>query len=684
MRTVDIKEQEIFLEAIEIESAISRQEFVFHACGQNEILRQRVLGLIELQDKSGFILDRTLGLDGNGEITSGQREVADLTGTAIDKYHLIRLLGTGGMGDVYLAEQREPIRRRVAVKVIKLGLDTKNFVIRFSAERQALALMDHHGITKVFDAGSTTTGRPYLVMELVAGEPITQCCDENLFSIEKRLDVFLLLCKAIQHAHQKGVIHRDLKPSNILVGLKDGDFTPKVIDFGIAKANEHRIQGQTDLTQHACMIGTPEYMSPEQTDTHGNDQDIRTDLYSLGAILYELLTGTTPFELEGFKELSLLSVREIIQTRRIESPSSRVKRLVDLKPQVFRDRKMKPGQLLAALSGNLDAIVMKCLSKDRSERYASVADLARDLSRHMNGDSVEIVPESWFSNSIRIFQRHKRAIALISLGILLLVTTTVFSLISSVRANRYAEKAIEAELLSKQRLREANKARQVTQLERSRSSSLQRQSLRKQQELARQRIILSAIARYNKGDDKIPDDLDFKSSSDDRIVSSWLLDRLGPQYERVLGARKLAANSDTVKDDFERLRSRADLINDADRNDISLLELILEEHRRHISQSVTGKLNLGLAATLDLLGEKYLVLEYFEKSTELLRESLFIRAKNDPDSEARVWTMILLSKSLRDSGSLLESQTYLQSAKKLADRLPKRTRMRELISMVEE
>jgi serine/threonine protein kinase len=315
MRTVDIKEQEIFLKAIEIPSKITRTDFVYQACGNNENLRQRVIGLLEIQGSGEFILDKQIGFNAEGEITSDVMNVADLTGTTIDKYHLVQLLGSRGMGDVYLAEQREPIRRRVAVKVIKLGLDTKNFMVRFAAERQTLALMDHQGITKVFDAGSTSSGRPFLGMELVSGEPITQCCDENQFTIRQRLEIFLMLCKAIQHAHQKGIIHRDLKPSNILVALKDGEFVPKVIDFGIAKATANRLKGQTDLTQLACMIGTLEYMSPEQTDTQGNNQDIRTDLYSLGSVLYELLTGSTPFEFEELKSKSLLTVREIIQTR---------------------------------------------------------------------------------------------------------------------------------------------------------------------------------------------------------------------------------------------------------------------------------------------------------------------------------------------------------------------------------
>ena len=280
MRTVDLREQEIFLEALEISSPIARLDFVYQACADNVNLRNRVQQLLDLQTGDSFILDREVTLDRDGNITSGEDQAADLTGQTIGRYHLVRLLGSGGMGDVYLAEQKSPIRRRVAVKVIKLGLDTKSFIARFAAERQALAVMDHRGITKVFDAGATKTGRPFFAMELVSGDPITAFCDDQRLSIDQRLAIFRELCNSIQHAHQKGLIHRDLKPSNILVTKRDGEFLSKVIDFGVSKATHGRVTGETDLTKHAFMIGTPEYMSPEQTDTQGNDQDIRTDVYS--------------------------------------------------------------------------------------------------------------------------------------------------------------------------------------------------------------------------------------------------------------------------------------------------------------------------------------------------------------------------------------------------------------------
>jgi len=301
MRTVDIQEQEIFLQALEIKSRLERKDYVYQACGLNEGLRERVEKLLEFQSDEHFILDKEIHLNKDGDITSVDRELADLSGTTIGPYHLVRQIGSGGMGDVYLAEQWKPLKRRVAIKVIKIGMDTARFLERFALEQQTLALMDHPGIAKVLDAGATDAGRPFFVMELISGKSITEFCNEGRLSIEQRIQVFISLCKAIQHAHQKGIIHRDLKPSNIIVSDSNSEPNPKVIDFGISKANVDRSPGQTNLTQNTAMIGTPQYMSPEQTDTQNNLQDIRTDIYSLGAIFYELLTGTAVFENENLE-----------------------------------------------------------------------------------------------------------------------------------------------------------------------------------------------------------------------------------------------------------------------------------------------------------------------------------------------------------------------------------------------
>ena len=657
MRTVDFQEQEIFLQASEIESTVEQKEFVFRACGENVQLRERVNGLLQLRSQGGFILDKEIGLTKTGDITTDPQGIADLTGTTIGNYHLVRLIGTGGMGDVYFAEQKAPIRRRVAVKVIKLGLDTKSFVARFDAERQALALLDHQGIIKIFDAGATPTGRPFFVMELVSGEPITQYCDENKLQPEARIRIFIKLCKAIQHAHQKGVIHRDLKPSNILMAKKDGEIIPKVIDFGVSKATLDRVPGQTDLTKLACMIGTPEYMSPEQTDTQGNDQDIRTDIYSLGAILYELLTGSTPFELEELKSRNLTTVRELIQTRRVQVASARVLHLENVKPQIFRNRGLSPKQLASRLTGNLDAIIEKCLLKDRAERYSTVTELVSDLERHLANEPIALVRQSWLTYGLSLARRHRRAMVLFSSIVVILIAVLGFSVNSAIRANRFANQANSAKALADDRLTQSNQARKDAQLAKIRAEVLERQYLKRQQELENERIQLIAIARLNKRDFAQESSKNGVIPDSPFSVSQILRNQLSSEAATLLQNETTA---DANEENGDRL----------------LLHLILEEQRKRFGNS-----DERIAETLDQLGELHLNLGQDSLAVKNLRESLFIRTDLNPNSSERIWTMILLAKSLQNSGSEIESQAYIDSARRLLKKFPNESR---LAAMLEE
>jgi serine/threonine protein kinase len=284
--------EKVFEGAIKLPTPQERAAYVRGACGEDQALRQQVESLIQAHEEVGGFMPTDPGEAG---ITIPDRPLSESEGTSVGRYKLLQRIGEGGMGVIYMAEQTEPVVRKVALKIIKLGLNTKSVIARFEAERQALAMMYHPNIAKVLDAGSTATGRPYFVMELVKGVPINQYCDKNHLSTQERLQLFISVCHAIQHAHQKGVIHRDIKPSNILVTLHDGKPVPKVIDFGIAKATNQKLTEKTLFTQFAQMIGTPAYMSPEQAEMSGLDVDTRTDVYSLGVLLYELLTGTTPF-----------------------------------------------------------------------------------------------------------------------------------------------------------------------------------------------------------------------------------------------------------------------------------------------------------------------------------------------------------------------------------------------------
>ncbi|MFN0129954.1 MAG: protein kinase domain-containing protein [Verrucomicrobiales bacterium] len=346
---------------------------------------------------------------------SGEGSVPDLheavVGTHIGRYKLLQKIGEGGWGVVYMAEQEEPVRRRLALKIIKLGMDTKSVIARFEAERQALAMMDHPNIARVLDAGATETGRPFFVMELVRGISVTTYCDQHSLPMEERLRLFVLICQAVQHAHQKGIIHRDLKPSNILISHHDGRPVPKVIDFGIAKASEARLTDKTLFTAFEQFIGTPAYMSPEQAEMSSLDIDTRSDIYSLGVLLYELLTGRTPFASGDLAQAGLEGMRRILREHEPSRPSTRLQELT--LPDVTsaaRRRQVEPGRLAHLIQGDLDWIVMKAIDKDRTRRYATAHELAADVERYLTGEAVTARPPSQLYRLRKLVRRHRFAV----------------------------------------------------------------------------------------------------------------------------------------------------------------------------------------------------------------------------------------------------------------------------------
>jgi tetratricopeptide (TPR) repeat protein len=391
-------------------------------------------------------------------------------GDKIGRYKLLQQIGEGGFGVVYLAEQEEPVRRRVALKIIKLGMDTRQVIARFEAERQALAMMDHPNIAKVLDAGATASGRPFFVMEMVKGERITDYCDKNNLSTRQRLDLFVQICHAIQHAHQKGIIHRDIKPSNILVAMQDGAPVPKVIDFGIAKATEQRLTDKTVFTALGEFIGTPAYMSPEQAERTSLDIDTRSDIYSLGVLLYELLTGKTPFDV---RELLAKGIEEMRRAIREEEPRRPSTRLTTMDKgeltTTARRRQTDAPKLLHQVRGDLDWIVMKCLEKDRTRRYDTANGLALDLLRHVHNEPVLARPPSSVYRFQKMVGRNKlacAAAAAIALALLLGVVVSAWQARRATLAGRAAEaarnqalseadRATRAEALAKERLAES-------------------------------------------------------------------------------------------------------------------------------------------------------------------------------------------------------------------------------------
>src|SRR5436309_912597 len=346
------------------------------------------------------------------KIEFAQEPADEAIGQKIGRYKLLERVGEGGCGVVYVAEQTEPVRRRVALKVIKLGMDTKVVVARFEAERQALAMMDHPNIARVLDAGTTDTGQPYFVMELVPGVRITDHCDQNNLSTKERLDLFIKVCQAIQHAHQKGIIHRDIKPSNLLVTLQDGVPVPKVIDFGIAKATQGELTEKTLHTQLHQFIGTPAYMSPEQAEMSGLDIDTRSDIYSLGVLLYELLAGDTPFDASELLKRGLDEVRRTIREVEPPRPSTRLSTLANVElTDVARQRHTEAPKLINLLRGDLDWVVMKCLEKDRTRRYETANGLAMDLKRFLQNEPVVARPPSAAYRLEKLVRRNKLTFA---------------------------------------------------------------------------------------------------------------------------------------------------------------------------------------------------------------------------------------------------------------------------------
>lgn len=420
-----MNERSIFAAAMEITDPLQRAAYLNQACGEDTSLRQHLEGLLAEHEQLGSFLAQPLA---SPPFALEDRLLFEGVGTKIGPYKLLQQIGEGGMGVVYMAEQETPVRRKVALKIIKLGIDSAQVVARFEAERQALALMDHANIARVIDASTTASGRPYFVMELVYGVPITRYCDENQLTPRERLELFIPVCRAIQHAHQKGIIHRDIKPSNIMVTLSDDKPMPKVIDFGVAKAIEQRLTDKTLFTQYGAIIGTLEYMSPEQAEFHAADVDTRADVYSLGVLLYELLTGTTPISRDRLKRAPVTELLRLIREEEPPTPSTRISESKETLASISAQRRLEPARLTRELRGDLDWIVMRCLEKDRAGRYETVNGLARDIQRYLADEPVEASPPSAFYRLRKFVRRNKPQVAAASLLVLALVAAIAFGI----------------------------------------------------------------------------------------------------------------------------------------------------------------------------------------------------------------------------------------------------------------
>jgi serine/threonine protein kinase/Tfp pilus assembly protein PilF len=616
-------------------------------CPQCHFLNQEGSSVCARCGASLVTLDKELE---GGTKTSGFASRDFAAGVIIEgKYKILEEIGSGGMGVVYASEQIHPVRRRVALKIIRLGMDTEQVVARFETERQALAVMDHPNIAKVLDAGATETGRPYFVMELVRGVPITEYCDRHKLATTERLELFVPICQAVQHAHQKGVIHRDLKPSNVLVIVQDDKPIPKIIDFGIAKATGHRLAQRTVFTEQGQLIGTPEYMSPEQAEMSALDVDTRTDIYSLGVMLYELLAGVLPFDPAALRSAAFGEIQRIIRESEPPKASTRLSTLRETRGEIAQKRKTDLDSLLRQLRGDLDWITMKAMAKDRTRRYASASEMAADIERHLRHEPVLASPPSALYRVKKYVKRHRigvTAAAVVMVAILTGITGTTLGLLRAVKAEKKA-------------VSEAETAKQVS------GFLVDLFKVSDPSEARGNKITAREI--LDRGSQKMEKEL-----SGQPLIQARLMDTMGQVYQslglfnQALPLMKSALETRRNALGDKNLDVASSLLNVGyllvAKGDYAAAELLLQESLA-VRQEILGRDHPDVATSLAALGELNYDKGDLVKAEEFYRASLAIRRQTLGDAHLEVANSLNdLAITLKAKGDYAEAESMYRES----------------------
>jgi serine/threonine protein kinase/tetratricopeptide (TPR) repeat protein len=642
------KLQEIFEHVIDLERD-QRETYLAGACGEDSALRAEVEALLRAHDGAAkFLSSPTAGSTAAETIAAAPREGP---GTRIGPYKILQAIGEGGFGSVFMAEQEKPVSRKVALKIIKLGMDTRQVVARFEQERQALAMMDHPNIARVLDAGATEMGRPFFVMELVKGDPIVEYCDKNNLSIDDRLELFAHVCNAVQHAHTKGIIHRDIKPSNILVATQDGRPHAKVIDFGIAKATLSKLTEKTLFTEHRQLIGTPEYMSPEQAEG-SLDIDTRTDVYSLGVLLYELLTGTTPFTSQELRSAAYAEIQRIIREVEPPKPSTRISQNTDTIASIATKRHTEPKRLGTIVRGELDWIVMKALEKDRQRRYETPSGLAADIQRYLTGEAVVAAPPSTAYRFKKFVNRNRVMVSAGSAVAAALLIGVVAFAWQFKRATDQRDLAVLAEKAEAEQRKLAEVARAEAVDQKSKAED-------QEAEAKKQAAIASAVVKFQSDmlaavdPANLPKDPETGEPLKDTVTVVQALEAALKAIEA--GSLKdsplvEAGVRTTIGDTFVALGRYKEAV--------PVLRKALEIRKAQFPEG-----SLEIAQSLDRLAEPLAQVSNLKEAEQLLREALSMRRRALPASDPSVGTaMNNLAQLLHEQGAYDEAESLLREA----------------------